>query len=451
MKFLKFFFLLYLIPLNLFAQNEPCGQTMLLKDLEKKYPGFTMRYDEQYKEIVHNAKQINTRKIRITDTINYSDTIYTLPVVFHILYSNSLENLHDSLIMNQLEVLNADFRRLNADTTNTRSFFKSRGGDTKLQFVLASIDPTGNPTNGIIRKPTSQASWGTRNGISNNMKSNATQGSSPWDPTKYINVWVCDLSYQNQDALYGFAYPPFGHPSWTAQSWVANPEQGVVLHYKVVGRNNPLANNGNLLTSRMGRVAVHEFGHYFGLRHIWADDQFSANRCILDDYIDDTPIQGVGSSFACNHNQNTCIDAKDDLPDMVENYMDYSSHDCQNMFTAEQSRTMRNALLVYRSGLIGQVKIEEKTKIIDSIIFNEVLVFPRNNNQEIVVEITNDLVLNALSFELYNSIGQLIHPTQKLSKNETVFRISKLNSGILVAVLRNANGDVLRKVKLFAN
>ena len=451
MNFKKLLNLFLLLPLNLLAQIEPCGQTLLLKDLENRYPGFNQRYDEQYKETVHNAKQIATRKIKISDTINYSDTIYTLPVVFHILYNNIQENINDSLIFNQLEVLNNDFRRLNADTTNTRSFFKSRGGDTKLQFVLASVDPNGNPTNGIVRKSTTQASWGTRNGISNNMKSNVTLGSSPWDPTKYINVWVCDLSYQNQDALYGFAYPPYGHPSWTAQSWVANPEQGVVLHYKVVGRNNPLANNGNLLTSRMGRVAVHEFGHYFGLRHIWADDQFSGNRCFLDDYIDDTPIQGVGSSFACNHNQNTCIDAVNDLPDMVENYMDYSSHDCQNMFTNEQSRTMRNALLVYRSSLINQVKIEEKSRIFDTVIFNEVLIYPRNNTQEIIVEITNDLVLNYVTFELYNSIGQVIQPIQKLTKNETIFRLSKLNSGVLIGVLRNNNGQVIRKVKLFAN
>jgi hypothetical protein len=121
------------------------------------------------------------------------------------------------------------------------------------------------------------------------------------------------------------------------------------------------------------------------------------------------------------------------------------------MFTNEQSRTMRNALLVYRSSLINQVKIEEKSKIFDTVIFNEVLIYPKNNTQEIIVEITNDLVLNYVSFELYNSIGQVIQPIQKLTKNETIFRLSKLNSGVLIGVLRNNNGQVIRKVKLFAN
>ena len=47
--------------------------------------------------------------------------------------------------------------------------------------------------------------------------------------------------------------------------------QGVVLHYTAVGRNNSVANDDGMTENNLGRAAVHEVGHYLGLRHIWGD------------------------------------------------------------------------------------------------------------------------------------------------------------------------------------
>jgi hypothetical protein len=82
------------------------------------------------------------------------------------------------------------------------------------------------------------------------------------------------------------------------------------------------------------------------LRHIWGDGGglFGGNSCNVDDGITDTPNQGTQSAGGCNKNSNTCIDTSNDLPDMVENYMDYSGEDCQNTFTKEQVALMRSVL-----------------------------------------------------------------------------------------------------------
>ena len=448
---LFFSFFLFQFSKSQATMVEPCGQRELMDQLEKQYPGFKNQMDVDYLKCVNSTFPVTPRKKIIRDTIYYYDTVYTIPVVFHVLYNIAAENINDSLLINQLEVLNRDFRRLNFDTSNTRSFFKSRAGDARIQFELAKVDPQGNVTTGIIRKSTSIASWGGGGGINNKMKASATNGSDPWNPKKYVNIWVCDLSSNGNDGLLGFAYPPNGHPSWTSNSWVADPNQGVVIHYKITGRNNPLSNISSLNTSRMGRVAVHEFGHYFGLRHIWADDQGSFNRCSADDFIDDTPLQGLGSNFNCDQNLNSCIEPKNDLPDMIENYMDYSSHACQNMFTKRQIITMRNAITQFRKDLPIKVEIIEKARIFDTVVYDQVLIYTVAKYNRLNIEVKNEDIVNNISYEVYNMIGQKIEDNRQINNNLTQISTTRYPSATYIVLLRNLDGRVVRSQKVVIN
>lgn len=246
-------------------------------------------------------------------------------------------------------------------------------------------------------------------------------------------------------------YPPNGHPSWTASSWVSDPNQGVVLHYKITGRNNPLSNTSILNTSRMGRVAVHEVGHYFGLRHIWADDQGSFNRCSLDDFIDDTPLQGIGSNFNCNQNLNSCIEPKNDLPDMVENYMDYSSHACQNMFTKRQVITMRNAITNFRKDLPIKVEIIQKARIFDTVVYDQVLIYPVAKDNRLNIEVRNEDIVNNISYEVYNMVGQKIEENHPITSNFTQISTTRYPSATYIVILRNLDGRVVRSKKVVIN
>ena len=61
--------------------------------------------------------------------------------------------------VNQIEVLNRDYRRQNPDTINTRSVFDSLAVDTNIEFCLATTDPFGQPTSGITRTQTTETSF----------------------------------------------------------------------------------------------------------------------------------------------------------------------------------------------------------------------------------------------------------------------------------------------------
>jgi hypothetical protein len=133
-----------------------------------------------------------------------------------------------------------------------------------------------------------------------------------------------------------------------------------VIDFRVFGKDNPNpvsvpGSTENLIVA--GRTPVHEVGHYLGLRHIWGDGStFGPNDCQQSDGIEDTPFANAQSDFDCDITKNTCSGIDPfwgvDMPDLIENYMDYSSETCMNMFTKGQVELMRNVLMGPRKGLI---------------------------------------------------------------------------------------------------
>lgn len=234
-----------------------------------------------------------------------SQLVVTIPVVFHILYNTAAENISEAQVMSQLDILNEDFRRLNADQDNVWS----QAADTQIEFCLASQDPNGNPTDGILRVPTNLTSFGTNDA----MKFTSQGGSDAWPASDYMNFWVCDLG----SSLLGYAQFP-GGPAST---------DGIVCNYTATGSTGTAS-----VPFDLGRTATHEVGHYLNLRHIWGD-----GGCGASDFVDDTP-DSDGPNYGCALGSAAC-----GTTDMVQNYMDYSDDACMNLFTQGQSDRM-NAL-----------------------------------------------------------------------------------------------------------
>src|SRR5690606_33007962 len=82
--------------------------------------------------------------------------VVTIPIVFHVLHLNGVENVSNEQILLQVESLNSHFRALNANLSQVVPEFRDRIGDARIQFALPTKDPYGNCHNGIDRIRTVQ-------------------------------------------------------------------------------------------------------------------------------------------------------------------------------------------------------------------------------------------------------------------------------------------------------
>jgi hypothetical protein len=257
--------------------------------------------------------------------------VVTIPVVVHIVHRTDEDNIPDEQVYAQLEVLNRDYRALNADLTLVPQEFQGTIADVELEFCLASADPQGAPSTGITRTRTDFERVGREKGPQGEIRVHFDRlgGKDPWTVDRYLNIWVCDMGggFLGRATLPGTANFP--------------EEDGVVIDYRYFGtigtaRQNP--------PYHLGRTCTHEIGHYFNLLHTWGDD---GGTCELDDLVEDTPLQGLNYSGCPSWPQESCGSR-----DMFMNFMDRVDDGCMHFFTAGQKMRMRAALELFRPGLL---------------------------------------------------------------------------------------------------
>lgn len=426
----KIFTLLLLLVSGILVETnaqsiKKCGNLEAMQKMEASQPGY-----------IQSTRDLFTQFHQTENTRAISDTFLYVRVVVHVVYNTPEENLPDSVILNQINILNNDYGRMNADTVNMRPVFAPVVGvDSRIRFLLASTDPQGNPTTGITRTSTSTTSFFDLfgGGLAEGVKSTANGGIDPWDQSRYLNIWVCDMSIPFiGPAILGYAVPPSGLPNWDAGA-TDGISDGVVIQYQVFGSNNPnVLTVGGTNYAVKGRTPVHEVGHYLGLRHIWGD----ANNCTGEDGIADTPKANDASAQDCDASKNTCTDtiAGVDMPDMIENYMDYSAEDCQNSFTMEQVQFMRWVIRSHRTD-IATVSF---TNLDENNATSAIALMP--NPAAELVKITNLPKSKLNIIKVYDLAGNLIASNQVVNEQGTVqFEISNYNNGIYLVEIVGEN------------
>lgn len=250
-------------------------------------------------------------------TLNYdNDTEYNIiniPIVWHILYYNEKQNIPNSQLESQINVLNKDFNLHNTDRFNTPEQWKDLMANFNLKFY----------TDKIIRKHTNNYEWDVSIHF-NEMKFNKYSGSDAIDTHNKLNIWIVNF------ATLGSGYTLLGYAQFPSDYIKHRETDGVVLNYAATGTHGYLYTAHNL-----GRTATHEIGHWLNLKHIWGepnDNQNYTDGCLVDDKVEDTPksqyphFENIGYP-----NTESC-----GSPDMFMNHMDYGNDSTAIMFTKGQ-------------------------------------------------------------------------------------------------------------------
>lgn len=315
-------FLFLILPLSLFSQNNIKNTASQRCHTDEKMQ-MAMDADPSYKKALE--EDLSKPMTSTPSTFGKSSSVVvTIPVHVIICHPPGQAigtGVNFSLVHveSQITVLNEDFRRTNSDAGNTPSVFPA--ADVEIEFCLASVDPSGNATDGITR-------YGTNENLSSN--ENSIKSATGWNRNNYLNIWVGP----NLGGILGWAYLPNtgGLPNATLD--------GVVTASTTFGGPG----YGTNVPYHLGRTTTHEVGHYLGLRHVWGN-----GGCASDDNIADTPIQS-SQNFGCpNHPSPSCSNGGD----MFMNYMDYVNDNCMNAFTTGQGNRMHDILNSSRSSLLN--------------------------------------------------------------------------------------------------
>ena len=221
-----------------------------------------------------------------------NNSIITIPVVIHVVHRNTHTNIgvgtniSNEQIADQLRILNEDYSKTNPEFPNPasvggRNTFINYAGNPQLEFCLANIDPNGTPTSGITRTASSKNSFDADDNTDADAMKWTTYGIRGWDPLKYLNIWVVNLSNSSGGGqTLGYAYLPGLQGS--NQSW----KDGLVVDYQYFGTI------GSASQTSDGRTATHEIGHYLGLNHTFCE--WGSGCCDNDNAwwsagVDDTP------------------------------------------------------------------------------------------------------------------------------------------------------------------
>ncbi len=376
------------------------------------------------------ANQVKSRPVIVTGgssggannlSANATVPLITIPVVVHILYHNATEDISDAQVQSQLDVLNMDYQKRNADTAAIPSYYRSLAADCGFRFGLALLDTNGQATTGIVRRNTTVTSFSIDDGI----KLTSSGGDDGWDRDRYLNIWVGNLT----GGILGYS------------SIVGGPKatDGIVVLYTAFGTNGTATAPFN-----RGRTATHEVGHWLNMIHTWGDDS-----CGNDEVTDTPPQEGPdygdpgGIIISCGN---------EPYGNLYMDYMDFTDDIGMHLFTYGQRDRMRSLFVLggFRYPLLSSTVPVATTDSLASATDNAaggISVFPNPAVSLVTVKLAEPACLGGL-LEVYDQLGRQVL-TMRITSTELQLDVTSWSVGMyFIRVAGGKNGETAKLVKI---
>ncbi len=346
MKKLLVFAVCVVVSGKAFAQK--CATDEMMRIERENHPETELlrkQIEEHVTRFVENEKR---RAEKTTDELPRSRFI--IPCVVHVVHrnvDNPVEKLSFARVQSQFDALFNDFRRV----PGTRGW--GAGVDTEIEFQLATIDPWGQPTNGVDYVVSD--AWAD---LERNLEDEPMKLASYWDKDRYFNIWT--VRQIDDGSILGYAFKPES----------GYDRDGIVVKYNCFGT---LSAGGQFLPgNNLGRTTTHEIGHWLSLDHPFHDHTGGTNGCHqgfctqTGDKICDTPPAAAPSYGVFSARKNSCVFDVPDLPDNPRLYMDYLNDAGLNLFSPQQAAQMRAVLQMTNLGRryqLWQKYVHEETGV----------------------------------------------------------------------------------------
>lgn len=339
---------------------------------------------------------------------------FLIPVVLHVFHNGDDGKIDMEQVLSGLKVLNEDFNGLNDGWKTVSEPFDSVKSKMNILFIPATIDPYGNPTNGILYHENESA-----------MLNQFEQSDYAWDNFKYLNIYLPKYTKGAPSDFTAYAYYP-------NLNNVENNGDGIV--YSSIrwgyGSQSELTKGDNWTS-----IITHEVGHWLNLYHTFH------NACLEPgDFVDDTPPaenQGLQLS-GCTGTDMSC-----GQPTNGENFMDYN-HRCKKMFTKGQVERMTAALYLpsrvnlwseenlITTGLIDTITKEIKTTV-DNVTNVRCNIYPNPAQDWLIVDADEF----PEQVDIYTIQGELV----KSAMNKQLrIGLTDLKTGLYIYTIRFPEG-----------
>lgn len=308
---------------------QECGFDAKNEQLMKLDPVYRMKVEQNKIDWAKFAKLKDNARLVITGT----DTVFEIPVVFHVMHTGgpigSIYNPSDAQLQGCIDFTNACYQA----TWPSYPGVGAGGNYIPFKFVLAKRDPNCMPTNGIVRVDASSLPNYTTDGIGTGGVPDATlKALSVWPNDQYYNVWIVNHIDGPTGGTAGYAYYPGAGPAIDGT---------VILSTYAASGTSTLA---------------HEIGHGMGLPHTF-DGDANGTACPTNT---DCNVDGDGicdtephiRTIDCATTINPCTGTSMNFTQ--HSFMSYS-HGCRDRFTAGQGLKALYNLRTNRTSLMHSI------------------------------------------------------------------------------------------------